>query len=119
MKRCFLLLAVLGLFFSSCAPAYDQERIIADVSHPETIILTSKPSQHPIQAISISVSGSIVGTAEMQLILNGQVYQKNECKGSFDFVFGGDWYSEKAELRYIPKDVSSGNITLKYIFRST
>jgi hypothetical protein len=109
----FLLCAYLAL--SGCSRV-DREVSVRDVTKSETIVLRKKPGQGPIYAISIVGSGSISGDAEFQLILNGAVYQKKGITGRSSFEFGGDWYSDEAELRYVPKHVSDGNLMLKYSF---
>jgi hypothetical protein len=116
MKKLIPIALCVFLVFSGCS-LWDREMSVKDVTKAETIILKKKPSQGTIHAISITGSGTISGEGEAQLILNGAVYKKKEISGRFSFEFRGDWYSDEAEFRYIPKKVSDGNLTLKYAFR--
>jgi len=89
---------------------------VKDVTKSETIILKKEPGQESITGISITGRGSIVGTAEVQLILNGAVYKKEEVQDGVSFVWGGDWYADQAEVRFVAGTASSGSLTLRYDF---
>ena len=89
---------------------------VPDVTKPNTIVLTKKPSQGFIHSFSASGSGEINGTAEISLILNGGPYKTETLSGSVAFQWGGDWYSDKAEIQYNPSSVTGGNLRLKCKF---
>jgi hypothetical protein len=94
-----------------------QETHVRDPTRPETILLTKQAGQDAIHYIDIRTSGSIVGSARIQLILNGGIYKEEVVNGKFSFTWGGDWYADSAELRYIPDGVTSGSVTFNYAFR--
>jgi hypothetical protein len=104
----------LVLFVAGCTSRAQ----IADVTKPETIELKKNPSQGHVHGISITASGTLDGTAEIQLMREGTVYQKKEISGKFSFAYDGDWYAEQAEIRYLPRNVSGGNIRFRYAFRA-
>ncbi len=112
-----IVIAVL-LAFAGCAPDYDTDGVITHVTLNRTLTLRAQKSQAAIAAIDIAVSGSIVGSGEIQLMLNGAVYQRHEMSGQFVFRMGGDWYSPEAEVRYIPKDAKSGSFKVEAVFHS-
>ncbi|MEY5012307.1 MAG: hypothetical protein RLY69_22 [Verrucomicrobiota bacterium] len=115
MKRFLVLLSAIGIVcLSGCAP---HQVSVKDVTKNETIILKKQPGQGAIVDISIAVSGSIAGKGELQLILNGAVYKKEALSGAVSFDWGGDWYEDQAEVRYLAGTASGGSLTLKYEFR--
>lgn len=89
---------------------------VADVTKPSAIVLTKQPSQGSIHSFSVSGSGEINGTAKISLILNGGPYKTETLSGSVSFQWGGDWYSDHAEIQYTPISVTRGNLKLKYKF---
>ena len=91
---------------------------VPDVTKPVTIILKKDPGQGPIHSLSVIGSGKIAGNAEIILILNGGPYKTESLTGSVNFRWGGDWYSDQAEIRYTPTSVTSGNLKLKYKFNN-
>ena len=99
-----------------CGPIF-REVSVKDVSKSETIVLKKNPSQGSVSSIQITGIGSVVGNAEVQLILNGAVYKRESVSGSVKFEWSGDWYSDDAEVRYIPGTATSGALTLRYQFR--
>lgn len=106
------LVVMLVIVCAGCA----REVSVKDVTKSETIILRKKPSQESIVGFSIVGRGSVVGTAEVQLILNGATYKKEAISGAVSFKWGGDWYADQAEVRYIAGTASSGTLTLQYEF---
>ena len=114
MKLAFIPLIFFAVL-SGCAK-YDQKQEIKDANKPETLILQKKAAQGSIVSYKIHGSGSISGTAEIQIILNNSVYHTETINGNISFTWGGDWYSDTAEIRYIPKDVSGGHILIEYSF---
>jgi hypothetical protein len=108
---CLIAALVLG-----CSGCGSRESSVKDIAKNETIILKKKPSQGSIVGISIAGRGSIAGKAEVQLILNGAVYKQEEISGNISFKWGGDWYSDQAEVRYYAGTATNGTLTLKYEF---
>lgn len=90
---------------------------IADVTKGETIILKKKSGQGLIHSLTVTGAGRVDGDAEIVLILNGEPYKTEVLSGSVSFRWGGDWYSDQAEIRYKPISVTGGNLKLKYKFR--
>jgi hypothetical protein len=115
MKWLIVSLGTIGIvYLSACAR---HEVSVKDVTKNETIILKKQSGQGEIVGISIAVSGSIAGKGELQLILNGAVYKKKTVSGALSFEWGGDWYADQAEVRYLAGTASGGSLTLKYDFR--
>ena len=115
MKRFLVLLGMIGIV---CLPGCARHEVsVKDVTKNETIILKKQSGQGGIVGISIAVSGSIAGKGELQLILNGAVYKKEIVSGAVSFDWGGDWYADQAEVRYLAGTVSGGSLRLKYDFR--
>lgn len=112
MKRLTTVIA-LAVLASGCDT---KTRNIADVNNSETIILDKQAGQGPIHSITISGSGRLKGEAEISLILNGGPYKKEHLSGAVDFRWGGDWYSDQAEIRYTPISATGGKLKLKYKF---
>jgi len=112
------LLVALGTIAVICLSGCTRhEASVKDVTKNETIILKKQSGQGGIVGISIAVSGSIAGKGELQLILNGEVYKKETVSGAVSFEWGGDWYADQAEVRYLAGTASGGSLTLKYDFR--
>ncbi len=88
---------------------------VSDVKQRETLVL-GKEAGKPIFGMMIRGSGHIEGEAEIALILGGHPYRVVNLSGTVEFEWGGDWYSETAEVRYEPKNVRSGQLTLRYQF---
>lgn len=116
MKTLLPFLALSVLVPVGCSPSF-REVSVKDVSKGETITLKKNLSQGSISSIQIAGMGSVVGNGEVQLILNGAVYKKESVSGSVKFEWSGDWYSDDAEVRYIPGTATSGALTLRYRFR--
>lgn len=115
MKRLIVLLGMIGIVcLSGCAR---HEVSVKDVTKNETIILKKQSGQGGIVGISIAVKGSIAGKGELQLILNGAVYKKEMVSGAVSFEWGGDWYADQAEVRYLAGTASGGSLKLEYEFR--
>ncbi len=89
---------------------------VADVKKPETILLQKSAGQGVIYSLSVIGSGEIHGNAEIILILNGGHYKTEKLSGKVEFRWGGDWYSDQAEIRYTPTSVTGGRLRLKYEF---
>jgi hypothetical protein len=89
---------------------------IKDVTKSETIVLRKWGHQGHIHAIEVNISGRIKGSARAQLILNSSPYKQEQLSGKVYVMWGGDWYSDEAEIRYQPEDVDSGGLKLRYRF---
>jgi len=90
---------------------------VADVIKAETIILKKKPSQGSIHSFSVIGSGEIHGNVEITLMLNDGPYKTEKLSGKVDFRWGGDWYSDQAEIRFTPAAVTGGSLNLRYEFK--
>ncbi len=116
MQMRFVLLFLVCTFVAGCS--MNQGRVsVADCTRAETLTLKKAPGQGSVHALSITGSGAVQGKAEIQLILNGSVYKRHDLDGSVRFEWNGDWYSDEAEVRYLPHSVSTGSVTLTYGFR--
>ena len=89
---------------------------VVDVTKAETIVLKKASGQGPVHSLSVTGSGEIQGDAEISLILNGGQYKTEKMSGKVDFRWGGDWYSDHAEIRYTPTSVTGGSLKLNYEF---
>lgn len=69
--------------------------------------------------MTLKGSGSINGKARIQRILHdGGLYDDETIEGTFSFAWGGDWYSDTAEIRYIPDNVTEGTVKFNYRFNT-
>lgn len=89
---------------------------VPDVTKSETIILKKNPGQAAIYSLTVKGEGRIDGNAEIVLILNAEPYKTERLSGPVDFRWGGDWYSDQAEIRYRPMSTTAGSLRLKYQF---
>ena len=89
---------------------------VSDVRQGETLVLGTKTGSHHTHGVTIRGSGEIEGDATISLLLNGEPYKAATLNGRIDFEWGGDWYSETAEVRYEPADVRAGEVVLHYRF---
>jgi hypothetical protein len=89
---------------------------VSDVRQGETLVLGTKTGNPYTHGITIRGSGEIDGDATISLLLNGEQYKVAKLNGRIDFEWGGDWYSETAEVRYEPTNVQAGKVVLHYIF---
>ncbi|RYF41724.1 MAG: hypothetical protein EOO38_20415 [Cytophagaceae bacterium] len=90
---------------------------IKDVTKAEVLILRKKPAQGPIHRFDVTASADLQGVARIQLILNGAVYKEEVLKDRARVQWSSDWYSDEAEIRYIPLAVSKGSFALTYDFK--
>lgn len=112
-----LLVALLGLaVWLLCAPHILMPNVaLVDVRQPQTLVLGKKTGS-PAHGITIRGSGQIDGEATISLLLHDEPYKVAKINGHVDFEWGGDWYSETAEIRYAPTNVRSGKVVLHYKF---
>jgi hypothetical protein len=73
-------------------------------------------SKSEVTSLEIRGVGSIKGTAEIELILDGKTYRKERLKGRVASVWSGDRYSPTAEIHYRPVAVGGGELKLHYHF---
>ena len=106
------LLAVLG---GLVACSENQSASVTNTSEPAIIKLTSQAGK---QVVSLQVigSGSIDGSAEIALVLDGKPYRSQHLKGNVSFTWADDWYSPLAEIHYRPTKVQGGRVDLQYRF---
>lgn len=115
MARLLTLLAlIVALPLSGCAAP--QVRNIADARTAETLLFDKAPGQGGVHALTIAGSGAIQGDAEIALRLNGTVHRTERLSGAIDFRWEGDWYADRAELRYTPGKVAGGALRLEARF---
>jgi hypothetical protein len=114
MKKYIFLLGTV-FFIYSCFNG-SQYCEIKDVTKSEVVILKKEKKQKYIHAITISGKGQISGSAKIILILNGTPYKSEDISGKVSFNWGGDWYSDTAEIRYDTLSVSEGQLSIKFKF---
>src|SRR5262245_61784172 len=101
------------LFLGPSCTKYPHEVRLADVQRPQVIMLKKEPN-----AIGIRGRGNLDGEAHVSLMLNGNPYKTERLNGKVSFSWGGDWYSDTAEIRYEPINVKSGELIVQYQFSS-
>jgi len=89
---------------------------IEDAGKEQVLVLKKAAGLGNVNAISIQGHGYIDGKAQIVLMLNGSPYKSQPLEGKVNFTWGGDWYSDEAEIQYVPRNVSIGNLTLEYKF---
>jgi hypothetical protein len=100
-----------------CAPDILMPSVtITDVRQPGSLVLGKETGNAYTHGITIRGSGEIDGEATISLLLNGKPYKVAKLRGKVNFEWGGDWYSETAEIRYQPANVQSGKVVLQYRF---
>ena len=116
MKTLSFLATLLAALLSGCNPG-QRAQSVADVTKAETITLKKNARQGHISSFAITCSGEIQGTAEISLMENGKAYRTEKLSGPVNFKWGGEWYSDTADIRYEPKSVTGGNLRLEYRFK--
>jgi len=116
MKKTIIILFILFIVLSGCH-IYEHQAEIRDVTVRETLILKKNSAQEHIHKLTIWVRGELDGNASLSLMLDGEIYDTAELSGKFDLeMYGGDWYSDSAELIYKPTGVKNGSVKLIYTF---
>ncbi len=113
----FVLLAALLMGLIRGCGLIHRTQSVADVTKAETITLKKNTGQGHISSFTITCSGEIQGTAEISLMENGKAYRTEKLSGPVNFKWGGEWYSDTADIRYEPKSVTGGNLRLEYRFK--
>ena len=109
-------LLCVGLSFASVGCS-NRTVSIKDVTKPEVLVLKKKPSQGAIHRLDLSASADLVGEARIQLLApDGTIYKDEAIKGRSQFRWAGDWYTDEAEVRYLPTSASKGSVILRYEF---
>jgi hypothetical protein len=98
----------------AACPAFDEKVAVSNPLSPADITITT--SNPRVVSLDIRGVGSIKGTAEIHLMLDGKTYKTEMLSGQVSFRWGGDWYSPTAEIRYRPVKVESGKLELRYHF---
>lgn len=109
-------LIFLILMIGGCNQTLNQTYNVVDVTKPEIIIIAKQRSQGGIHSLRIAGVGQITGNATISLFLNGKPYKVEHLSESVDFYWGGDWYSDSAEIKYEPTSVKSGKLKINYQF---
>jgi hypothetical protein len=112
-SKSLLVLSLLAALVS-CG-RYDHQVSVADVTKEEVIILKKEPGKGFVHTISIHGSGNIDGEARILWIVGGSP-QTESLKGKVNFTWSGDWFSDTAEIRYEPVNVSKGGLVIEYHF---
>jgi len=110
----------LFLFFTLMLTACDksnQQFIVNDVSKSQDIFLESHKSGN-VHSLTITVTGDITGNSEIALMAGEKPYKLENITGKVNVTWGGDWYSEKATIRYTPKNASDGKLVIDYKFNT-
>lgn len=98
----------------ACSNNYQVSTInYKNLTKSQTFTLTSTCGDKVI-AIKIQGYGNSTGASVIHLMLNGEAYKSETLDGEFKFKWSGDWYSEKAIIRYIANSDSITNLTLSY-----
>jgi hypothetical protein len=108
---------LLGLTAVALCCSCTREINIPDVSRNDVLHLQKRASQEHIHGISIAAEGSVLGRGEVQLLRDGEIYQRKTVEGPVRFEWRCDWYSDQAEIRYVAGTVTSGTLTLRYDFK--
>jgi hypothetical protein len=106
-----------SITFFGCSNPLEQQKNVKDVTQSETIILHKKAQQTNIHSISIKIFGFIEKQSHISLLLNAKEYKVETLKGKFSFTWGGEWYSDTAEIFYQPINVAKGKVTIRYTFK--
>ena len=109
---------VLALMLACCS-WYDHEIKIGDLQHEKIIVLRKEPQRGDVYSINIRVRGKILGEAKMHLMLNGKPYKTELLKGAVRFNWGGDWYSDTADIKFEPMKIEYGELFIEYRFNTS
>lgn len=103
---------------AACSPSF-QTASVANLSEATVIRLAAAPDpQKHVVSLLIRGTGSIDGSAQIELMLNGKPYRTEQLRGGVSFTWGGDWYSPVAEIHYRPIKVQGGKLDLQYRFET-
>jgi len=89
------------------------------VDQKQIITLTKHHTQQGVYGIDILITGYLKGSATIQRAYEDKkMYAPSTVSGIVFLRFGGDWYNDKCLLIYEPINVKSGNLQIKYNFRT-
>jgi len=112
MKR-FVALAGVVLLIGGCGRAPRQRVEISDVTKPVTLVLSPAPDKHtPINYFTLQIRGRIDGRAEVSF---GDAVT-NMVGTRFAIKRSGNYEGTNCIIRYIPRKVTSGTVTIQYAF---
>jgi hypothetical protein len=105
----------LSVLLATCTN-YDHKILFSNVPIKQTIVLSNNSGKGNVYSIAIRTHGYINGRAQISLILNTSKYKTEQIGGNVNFNWGGDWYSDTAEILYEPHNVKSGELIIEYKF---
>jgi hypothetical protein len=92
---------------------------VDDVTKSQTIILSEQNKPQAVYGIEMSITGHIDGSATIQRsYADKKMYAPLPISGNVNLRLGGDWYKDRCLLIYSPSDVKSGNLKIRYAFRT-
>ena len=107
--------ALIGLVFliGGCGRGPRQSIDIADVTKPTTLILAPMPGKSgPISYLTLQIRGRINGRAEVSFA----EAVTNKVGSRFTIKRTGNYEGTNCIVRYIPRQVTSGTVTIQYAF---
>jgi len=87
---------------------------IKDVSKAETFKLGDNLGFGDTHRVTIRVTGQLDGTAGISNPITGNTL--TPIGGTVDLEWSGDYYTNRADIRYVPQDVRGGSLTIAYEF---
>lgn len=114
MNKILFLITVVLVFLSGCTQ-YEAARI-EDLRRPVAIALTRPPADGRTYHVVVNGHGYIDGQAVITLVLDGEDAQEKTLRGLVNFTFFGEWKGGRADLRYVPNELKSGMLNLRYRF---
>src|SRR5262249_40039552 len=119
MKRAGAILIALSLWGAVLwllPPQPDLRVVVRDLQRPQTITLTKCADQGTILGIWMGCVGWTEGEATISWMEGDEPYRTEKVKGNVRFAWGGEWYTDVAEIRYQPATVQSGHLVIRYRF---
>ncbi len=113
MNKSYLL--ILMLLLTACSSNV-REHVISDITKSELITLRINDEKKYPHSFDVHGIGDITGEAKITLMLNGKPYKTEKINGKVDFHWDGDWYEQKAVIKYEAKNVTKGKLKLRYHF---
>ena len=83
---------IIASLMCGCSRILQETIQIKNVSKQEVVVIHKRPDQENVHGIKIRILGKIVGTATIQLMLNSNIYKKEEIKNTLNFLWESDWY---------------------------
>ncbi len=110
-----LIAVVVWFFFPSASPI---RVAVPQVSRAETLVLrvpSHWDKDRSVTNLWIRVSGEIDGSAEIELLFPSPTTNRTkpqQLSGPFHFIWKGDWYTPRAEIRYTPAGTTKGQVNI-------